>query len=260
MSPIAQRFSRAAQTYDRGADLHRHVAARLLEMMPEPESVAPPRILEVGCGTGVLTDRLRQRYPATVLCAMDVAEGMVSCVRERWSNDPNMQFLMADIRDFCVTNTFGLVASSSALHWATPLEQTFENIRRSLVPGGAFCAALMVDGTLGELHALRRRIAPGKSPIGRLPAGDEVISVLEGAGFKSIRREEETIRTRYHSADDFLGTIHAQGLTSGPVSRAALPLSRAELKRLRKEYDMAFRGEGGGVYATFVVLYLSAEA
>jgi len=258
MSSVARRFSRAAQTYERGAGLHRHVAARLLEMTPDPECLGTTSILEVGCGTGVLSEKLLQRYPGVSLCLLDVAEPMVSYVKERWGTAPGLQYVVSDVRDFRSECQFDWVFSSSALHWITPLDQTFACIRGLLTPGGGISAALMIDGTLGELHALRRRIAPGKMPTGRLPTTDEVISTLQGAGFSVTAREEEAIQTRYHSADDFLNTLHAQGLTGGSVSRSASPLSRMELKRLRKEYDVAFRDRNGGVYATIVVLYLSA--
>lgn len=260
MTSVARRFSRAAQTYERGAALHRHVAARLMESLPDPEALGAGHILEVGCGSGVLTEPLRLRYPQAQICAVDVAEGMVAAVRERWHQDPRMEFVLSDIRYFSASRQFDLIVSSSALHWAEPLEQTFGNLKRHLLPSGHCCAALMIEGTLGELHALRRRVAPGKVPSGRLPAGDEVLAAALAAGFTVSRHEEEAIQTRYHSAEDFLATIHAQGLTGGSVSRAGTLLSRAELKRLRREYDVAFRDQTGSVYATFVVLYVDLVA
>ncbi len=256
MKSVAKHFSRAAQTYERGASLHRHVAARLIETLPEPGEVGAGRILEVGCGSGVLTELLRQRYPEASLCALDIAEGMVASVRERWANDPRMDYVVADIRDFSAPHPFELIVSSSALHWATPLDQTMENLKQQLASGGHCCVSLMIDGTLSELHAIRRRVAPGKIPSGRLPLSEEVLAAANSSGFTILSKEEECIQTRYHSADDFLGTIHAQGLTGGAVSRASASLSRAELKRLRREYDVACHDQGDGVYATFVVLYL----
>lgn len=260
MISVARSFSRAAQTYERGASLHRHVAARLIETLPEPGGFGAGRILEVGCGSGVLTEPLRRRYPDASLCVIDVAEGMVAAVRERWGEDPRMDFVVADVREFLSPQPFDLIVSSSALHWATPLERTLGNLKRQLSAEGQCCAALMIDGTLGELHALRRRVAPGKIPAGRLPTGTEVLAAAKAAGFTVVTSTEECIQTHYHSADDFLNTLHAQGLTGGTVSRASASLSRTELKRLRREYDVAFRDQGDGVYASFVVLYMQLVA
>jgi malonyl-CoA O-methyltransferase len=258
VNPVARRFSRAALTYDQGAGLHRHVGARLLEILPDPDEVGRARILEVGCGTGVLTGLIRQRYPDASLCVMDVAEGMVSCVRERWGHDPAMEYVVSDVRDFKTPRPFDLIVSSSALHWATPLDATMMMLRAALVPGGGLYVALMVDGTLAELHGLRRQIAPEKTPTGRLPTRDEVILAVECAGFSLVSRKAEAIQARYHSADDFFGTIHAQGLTAGTVSRALRPLSRTELSQLHKAYDETCRDPSGGVKATFEVIYLAA--
>jgi len=191
---------------------------------------------------------------------LDVAEGMVSCVRERWSHDLAMEFVVADVRDFKTARPFDLILSSSVLHWAVPLEKTMATLHAALVPGGGLYAALMVDGTLAELHGLRRQIAPRKIPTGRLSTRDEVISAVEHAGFDLVSRKAEAIQARYHSADDFLGTIHAQGLTSGTVSRAELSLTRTELSQLRKAYNETCCDPSGGVRATFEVLYLAAKS
>lgn len=258
MNPVARRFSRAALTYDRGAGLHRHVGARLLELLPDPDILGRGRILEVGCGTGVLTGMVRQRYPGASLCVMDAAAGMVACVRERWGSDPAMEYVVMDVQNFKAARPFDLIVSSSALHWATPMDRTMTMLHAALVPGGGLCAALMLEGTLGELHGLRRQIAPDKTPVGRLPTRDEVLAAVVGAGFTLVSQKAEVIQARYHSADDFLGTIHAQGLTAGAVSRAPSPLSRSELNRLRKAYDETCRDPAGGVKASFEVLYLSA--
>jgi SAM-dependent methyltransferase len=167
-----------------------------------------------------------------------------------------MEYVVADVRDYVAAKPVDLIVSSSALHWATPLERTFVNLKRQLTAGGQCCVALMVDGTLRELHAMRRRVAPGKIPASRLPTGEEVLAAAKAAGFSVEMSTDECVQTRYHSADDFLRTIHAQGLTGGAVSRAAVALSRTEIKRLRRDYDVAFRDGGNGVYASFVVQYL----
>lgn len=255
---VARFFSRAAESYERGAGLHRHVAANLLEWLPDPGLIGDGRILELGCGTGVLTAMIRQRYPSALICAVDIAEGMAACLQDTRREDRNLACVVADARNFASRVPFDLVVSSSSLHWATPLSRTMTNIEGLVKPGGQVAVAMMVDETLRELHALRRTIAPKKIPAGRLPTGEEAIAAFKGTGFIVSGQTEEIVRARYHSADDFLRTIHAQGLTGGAVSQGALPLSRSELRNLVSAYDMAYRDLKGGVYASFKVLYLGA--
>lgn len=256
---LARRFSRASETYERGAWLHRHVAARLMEMLPDPLMIGAGRILELGCGTGVLTTLLRKRFPSACLCAVDVAEGMARGLQGTHAADDGLCCVVADAKTFATLQPFDLVVSSSALHWVTPIESAMSNIVRALKPGAKFMAALMVKDTLRELHALRRTIVPDKIPAGRLPPTLEVLDALEAAGLALESRTEETVRARYRSADDFLRTLHAQGLTGGSVSQAARPLSRTDLANLVKAYDLAYPELRGGVYASFEVLYLDTR-
>lgn len=256
---VARRFSRASESYERGAGLHRHVAARLVEMLPDPVMIGSGRILELGCGTGVLTTLLRKRFPAACVCAVDIAEGMARNLLGANAADDQLYCVVADARTFATLEPFDLVVSSSALHWATPIESAMVNIVRALKPGGRFMAALMVQDTLRELHALRRTIVPDKIPRGRLPPAGEVLEALAVAGLTMESRTEETVRARYRSAHDFLRTIHAQGLTGGAVSRAERPLSRSDLMNLVKAYDLAYPDLKGGVYASFEVLYLDSR-
>jgi malonyl-CoA O-methyltransferase len=255
---VAQQFSRAAESYERGAGLHRHVAARLVEMLPEPDGSEAWRILEVGCGTGVLTDLIRRRYPEATLCAIDVAAGMTRYLREMHPNDKLLECVVADARTFASDRPFDLVVSSSSLHWAAPLSETMANLGRLTRAGRRLVAAVMVEHTLRELHALRRTIAPDKVPLARLAGANEVVEVVARSGFVVREKALETVQTRYRSADDFLRTIHAQGLTGGEVSRAAQLLNRSELRRLIDAYDQSYRDLHGGVYASFEVLYLDA--
>src|SRR6187549_3584777 len=58
------RFGRAARSYESTAHIQRCLAARLASRC----DVSTPRaILELGCGTGLLTRRLRERFPDSLL-------------------------------------------------------------------------------------------------------------------------------------------------------------------------------------------------
>lgn len=255
---VAKVFSRAAETYDRGASLHRHVAAMLAELLPGDAAVGEGPILELGSGTGTLTHVLLQRYPQAVIHAVDVAAGMLQCLRDQFEGNPRVQGMQGDARTFRPDMAFPLVASSSALHWAVPLDATMANVYALTRPGGMLCAAFMVAGTLRELHDIRARVVPGKVPAGRLAEESVALAAIESAGFVLDDVRKELVHARYSSARDFLETIHAQGLTGGAVSRSAVPLTRGELGRIVREYDRQCTDGHGGVYAGYEVLCVCA--
>ena len=79
---VGKRFDAAAATYDKHSAIQWSVARRLLwEIEKGP---APKRILEIGCGTGLLTEQLRERFPAAEVHALDISAAMVARARERW--------------------------------------------------------------------------------------------------------------------------------------------------------------------------------
>src|SRR6476620_914412 len=57
---IARKFGARALVYDEHADLQRGVATRLATTLP---ALVAPRVLELGCGTGLFSRELIARYP-----------------------------------------------------------------------------------------------------------------------------------------------------------------------------------------------------
>lgn len=75
----ALRFGRSAAGYEEQADVQARMAEALLSLWGE--RAAPARILEFGCGTGLLTRRLRARFPDARHLATDAAPEMLSLAR-----------------------------------------------------------------------------------------------------------------------------------------------------------------------------------
>jgi malonyl-CoA O-methyltransferase len=258
---VAARFSAAAGTYDGPAEIQRAVARRLVEWLCSDGSAAEPdRLLELGCGTGIFTRALAERYPAATIVATDLSEDMVRAAQRNVGVSGRIRWEVADAREFSTRDRFPLVVSSCALHWASPFSDTARNVAALLAPGGRLVAALMVDGTLSELHAARLAVAPGVPPRSRLPTDTEVREGVLAAGLSVDRMECSTLTARHQSAGQFLRAIHEQGLTGGPVSAGHRPLTRRELSAVAEWYDARCRVEAGGVRATYRVCYVRAQA
>lgn len=253
---VAARFSRAARTYEVRATIQAEAADRLVALLDGIED--PERILEVGCGTGLLTERLLARFPRAALDALDASEGMLAEARRKLGAKPGVRFVRGDARTFRAERPYSLIASSASLHWLAPIGEAVAHLAGLLEPGGRMAGAAMVEGTLRELHQVRRRVAPGKAPRGRLPSDAELRSALLGAGLGVEVFETESSAILCPSARALLEALRSQGLTGGAVSRAAAPLGRGELRRLVEEYEAAYRGEGG-VRATYRIACFRAR-
>ena len=254
---VTQQFGRAARTYAQGVALHEAVADALLACVPWPGRAEVGRALDLGCGTGVLTERLRRAYPEACITAVDAAAGMTEATAARMRGDRALVCVTADARTFRPEQPVDLMASSSALHWMTPLPGTAAHLAASTRAGGALRAALMVRGTLGELHDLRRRLMPHSVPEAELPTVRAVTDAFRAAGWHLVSVVETTFHPRYASAAEFLRVLHAQGLTGGAVSHGRRLLTRGELRRLEAAYTSAFGDASGAVTATYRVLFMA---
>ena len=253
---IAARFSAAAATYHAAATIQRSVAERLGAMLVGDE--AADRILEIGCGTGLLTARLCRLFPHARIDALDMAGGMVTQCRARLAGASGLHCHMADLNTFRAEAPYPLIVSSSALHWIYPMAGVMETLAGLLTGQGRLVFALMVRGTLAELSAARRRAAPHKLPARQLPTTRTVHAALAQAGLRIEEEREESRRQASASAGDLLRQLHDQGLTGGPLARSGQLLNRADLCRLALDYEAHYRHENG-VYASYQVAYFQAR-
>jgi malonyl-CoA O-methyltransferase len=254
---VKTRFSAAAETYDSYAAIQKAVAERVVAMIPE--NTAPERILEVGCGSGQLTRQLMEHFPAAHIDAIDIAARMIAEARQMFQQEDHITWISADARVFSSPTPYPLIASSSSLHWVTPLSAGLANLCELLEPGGRLVFAIMLDETLSELREARLRVAPTKPPRGRLPNAEEVRACLGNAGLDVIESFDAEALAFYSSAECFLQNIHNLGVTGGEVSRSAVPLTRGDLERLKEDYEAHYREGPKGVRATFKILYIHAH-
>jgi malonyl-CoA O-methyltransferase len=253
---ITARFSLASATYHGKADVQKTVARKLMTLVQATRPTG--HVLEIGCGTGLLTELIVENFPRAMIHAMDASGDMIAQARNRLPADNHIRWFVSDLRTFESPVSYRLVVSSSSMHWISPFEDGLRCMADFMEAGGDAVVALMLHGTLGELRTTRLRVAPHKPLLGRLPLAEEVLSGLESVGLRVVAKWQETIRASHVSAEAFLRTIHEQGLTGGMVSSSKCPLTRGELQRLRAEYEAEYHNGGSGVFASYEVLYLRA--
>lgn len=250
------RFSAAAPEYTAAADIQLIAARGVIELLAAVPGAR--RIVDLGCGTGILTRALAETYHGAEVHGVDISEAMIERARKETQSPAPIQWHAADAVSFADGGRFDLVASSSSLHWMGPLSGVFANTARLLTAGGTLAFSMMLDGTLGELHELRRHLAPSKEPASHMPCADEVLSSLKARGFRVHFHSRQMVSIHYANARDMLQRLHRQGVTGGPISRGEAPLTRKDLTRLERSYDASFTKPEGGVYASFVLLYCRA--
>lgn len=254
---IAARFSASSATYDQAAEIQPKVVDKVFQMLAPLGSV--DRILEIGCGTGLLTEKIITKFPAARIDAVDISCKMIERSTTRLAAYNGIRWLISDVRNLPETTTmYSLIVSSSSLHWINPIKAGLAKCSCLLKKDGYLISALMVQGTLCELHASRLRVAPHKPPQERLPSMQEVRHAFQNTELHILDEAEDTMHVHYPSAEVLLRRIHDQGSTGGPFSISTLPMNRRELHDLVVDYNACYNSNGG-VYATYHVAYFRAS-
>ncbi|QDP96263.1 class I SAM-dependent methyltransferase [Microlunatus elymi] len=109
----------------------------------------PKSLLEIGCGTGLLAERISRELPGTDVLATDQSERMVELTAER---GVAAQVVDADDLPFD-DDRFEAVLAAWMLYHVPDLDRTLAGVRRVLRPGGSFVAITNGDHHAGGLLA-----------------------------------------------------------------------------------------------------------
>jgi malonyl-CoA O-methyltransferase len=245
-----RQFSRAARSYDNHAEAQRLAAARLFELLPD---AVAGNVLEIGCGTGILTTRLIERYGESSVLAIDSSEDMTRALKARLGGSSRVS--CTEFSRFSSKDLFSLVVGSSSFHWFRPFDELIKRTTSLLEKGGVLAFAIMLDGTLFELQASRRVAAPQKAIPVTLPNFFSVKSLLETSGLVVRVALSESQKLVYPCVSDFLRSLSRLGVNASLDGKDRL--NRGELEILSRIYNERF-GSEKGIPATYNVGYFIA--
>jgi ubiquinone/menaquinone biosynthesis C-methylase UbiE len=99
------------------------------------------RVLDLGCGTGLLTARLRTELPQLELVGCDYSRGML---REARARSPRTPWTQGNALDLPFREaSFQAVVSTEAFHWFPDQPGALREVRRVLEPSGRVLLALV---------------------------------------------------------------------------------------------------------------------
>ena len=246
------RRDRAAAAAEGAAYLHRRAADELIERLDLVRRDFASA-LDLGCGDGYLTDRLRERGLEVVAAdpgrRFAAAAGGIQCDEDR------LPFADA---------AFDLVVSVGTLDSVNDLPGALVLIRRALKPDGLFLAAFAGAGSLPCLRRAMRSAeqAEGKDASPRVHpqidvrgAGD----LLTRAGFALPVVDGEEVTVRFGTLARLVADLRAMAATNVLAVRSRRPFGRSGLAAAAARF--AADAEADGKTAeTFQLLYLSGWA
>ncbi|MFC4077594.1 malonyl-ACP O-methyltransferase BioC [Salinithrix halophila] len=257
---VMRRFSRSSATYDQNAAIQRKMGLELLEAV-RPAAGKVRRILEIGCGTGFLTEALRRMFASAELLAVDMAPGMVEAARARVGEYSGVTFLVGDAEEvnWAEKGSFDLIISNATVQWFARPETTLRHLAEALEPGGLAAVSTFGPGTFGELHTLFREVeeAWGISPSRHgltLRGKEHWERLLREAGLVAGGSHAHPYRFTYGDCRGFLRSVRGMGANHSEGGVSPVMAGRI-LSEVMDRYDQRFRA-GSGVYATYEAVWV----
>lgn len=141
------------------------------------------RILDLGCGDGVLTAKIAAAGAEVV--AVDAAPNMVAAAKAR-----GLDARVVPGQNLAFDHEFDAVFSNAALHWMKPPETVLAGVARALKPGGRFVAEMGGHNNTAAIQVAFRAVL-AKRGIEALdltpwyfPSAGAYRQKLEAAGFR----------------------------------------------------------------------------
>jgi trans-aconitate 2-methyltransferase len=125
-----------------------------LAVLDRLELAGDETVLDAGCGSGRITERLIERLPRGHVIALDASASMVAAARERLGPDADVR--RGDLLELELEEGVDAILSTATFHWIADHERLFGRLHRALHPGGRLLAQC---GGEGNITGLRGRAA-----------------------------------------------------------------------------------------------------
>ncbi len=206
-------FNKAAAYYDQQSILQQRIGQSLLEQLV---AVVPAvtgihagttatvqRIIDLGCGTGIITEKLAQTFQYRQFYAVDIAEQLLLQAKTRLS-PLGIEVFNADFEEYIAgTPLFNLAFANMALQWSFNFAHTLQKISSLLETKGLLAFSLPLAGTFTELSQ--------NYPINKFYAAQEILDFLSQVQLTPLTFTTETIHLQFASLQAALWSIKAMG-------------------------------------------------
>lgn len=193
-------------------------------------------LLDVGCGTGIVTEVLVER--AGRVLAIDASEAMVEAARTRLGDRATVW--RSDVLELEVPEPIDLIVSTATLHWVGDHDRLWPRLGRALSPGGRLEIQCGGQGNIARVVEAIEAVAPpelaGWSPW-TFAGPPETEERLEAAGFTDVR----CWLTEKPTYPDDVGTFVRTSILPAHLDRLAPekrePFAEAVLARVEPPLD-----------------------
>ena len=178
-----------ARTYDRVSEPQLEWAAAVLERLEGLPADAT--VLDVGCGTGRVTELLPDLVPEGRVLALDASPEMVELARARLGG--RAEVFCSDVLELRLDGPVDAIVSTATLHWVRDHERLWQVLASALGDGGRLEVQCGGEGNIARVRETIDRVARELTPelVGFSPwnfaSPEETAGRLARSGFEQVR-------------------------------------------------------------------------
>ena len=118
-----------------------------------------PTVLDIGSGTGLFSTFILKKHPNANITLIDISEKMMGIAKRRFSNLPNIHYIVDDYTTHEFGTTFDMIVSSLSIHHLTDKEKKsfYQRAYSMLNKGGLFLNADQVLGHTPFIDTLYKK-------------------------------------------------------------------------------------------------------
>ena len=222
----------------------------------------PRTALDIGCGTGYSTAKLRARYAEASIVGIDIALPMLTTARSSakpapWftrllRRTPPQAWLCGDAEALPLdAGSVDLAISNLTLQWCDP-QRVAKEVARVLKPAGLFLFTTFGPDTLKELRAAFRA-ADDKPHVNRFVDMHDIGDILVAAGFADPVMDQEIVTLTYTGLPTLLKELKGIGAHNVLGGRSTGLMGRTRWQRMVTAYESFRKDER--LPATYEVVY-----
>ncbi len=208
---IKKQFEKSLDKYNENAFVQRAMAEKLVELLPDKNY---SKILELGCGTGILTKELYNKIKFDKFYANDLIQQTKKFLDEILAN---YELLIGNAQKIKPSSKMDLIISNAMFQWFKNPKTIFEHCKTLLNPNGILAFSTFGPNNFKEikkLTGLSLEYKTSKELAKNLSEHFEIITILE---FEQVLKFNNVLELLAHMKNTGVNSLNSKTWTFAQV-------------------------------------------